>query len=312
MNKKLVLAALLPLLLSLAFVPPPALSEGDGDCTATVYFYGQFFNSFVCGQQGQTTFTGDAIYAVDWTSGTSDELHPGAEGFPCQYAASATSGYNTGSNFVTQYVDAKVFYFNGSGTKITMDSKRSIGCSFSSPILVPLGNSQAEILLTSLHGGVPFNLLQLDKPQKVSWFKSGAQVAWLTLDRNGNGLVDDGSELFGDITLEQADPLTLTEPRNGYRALRLKDDNSDGLIDSRDSVFSQLRLWSDTTRNGVDDGNESQTLTDAGFCGVGLNYTTTGRRDRYGNQYRFSAALYRCDGTVTRSTDVTLKVSGSL
>jgi len=59
------------------------------------------------------------------------------------------------------------------------------------------------------------------------------------LDRNGNGLVDGGDELFGNNT-------RLRDGRrapHGYIALAELDDNGEGQIDSRDAAFVRLRLW---------------------------------------------------------------------
>jgi len=60
----------------------------------------------------------------------------------------------------------------------------------------------------------------------------------LVMDRNGNGIIDDGKELFGDETILE----TGQRARNGFEALGELDSNKDGRIDSGDALFSQLRV----------------------------------------------------------------------
>lgn len=61
----------------------------------------------------------------------------------------------------------------------------------------------------------------------------------LMLDRNGNGHLDDGSELFGDSTILPNG----MKGSNGFQALVYYDANGDGRIDANDPIWSQLRVW---------------------------------------------------------------------
>jgi hypothetical protein len=63
----------------------------------------------------------------------------------------------------------------------------------------------------------------------------------LALDRNGNGVIDNGTELFGGLGVD------------GFDALRAYDSNSDGIIDASDPVFAQLRVWQDLNQDAVSD-----------------------------------------------------------
>jgi hypothetical protein len=99
-----------------------------------------------------------------------------------------------------------------------------------SPILINLGDGPYQ--LTGLEDAVLFDLNANGRPEPTSWTALGTPMAFLRLDRNGNGRVDDGSELFGNYT-------PLSDGRtagNGFEALREFDDNGDGKIDARDTV----------------------------------------------------------------------------
>lgn len=62
-----------------------------------------------------------------------------------------------------------------------------------------------------------------------------AATPWLALDRDGDGAITSGAELFGDAVAE-----------NGFAALALLDANHDGVIDHRDPMFAALLLWTDS------------------------------------------------------------------
>jgi hypothetical protein len=147
-----------------------------------------------------------------------------------------------------------------------------------SPILVPTGQSQA-IKLTKVADGVVFDLMAVGTPQRVAWTTAGAEVAFLVLDRNGNGLIDDGRELFGDATLPGV--------ANGFAALRqTPGHDGDGAITAADPLYHQLQLWTDRNHNGVSEADELRPVSEV-FEAIGLGYTYGPRRDGFGNQFRY-------------------------
>jgi hypothetical protein len=109
-----------------------------------------------------------------------------------------------------------------------------------SPIIIDVANQGFH--LTGLSNGVTFSRGPNTRPVTLTWTDPLFKNAWLVLDRNGNGRIDDLTELFGDLT-----PQPKSSQPNGYIALSVFDDprnggNSNGIIDQGDAVYWRLRL----------------------------------------------------------------------
>jgi hypothetical protein len=180
------------------------------------------------------------------------------------------------------------------------------------PILLDVDGNGFQ--LTSTNGGVKFDFFGTGKPVQTSWTAPNSGDAWLVLDVNGNGKIDSGREMLGNV-FEFPKFVTM----NGFEALASYDmpengGNGDGIIDSRDAVYPKLLLWIDQNHNGIAEPGELFTLASKGILYIDLNYRSSPRRDQYGNQFRYRAKIgtAKGDGTAKYAYDVILKNPGAV
>lgn len=95
--------------------------------------------------------------------------------------------------------------------------------------------------------------------EQTGWFSKNEAI--LAIDKNGNGIIDNQSEMFG------------SKDKTGFEELKELDTNGDGIIDSKDTDFNKIRLWQDLNENGVTDEGELKTLSEAGIISINTNST---------------------------------------
>jgi hypothetical protein len=191
------------------------------------------------------------------------------------------------------------YYWNGSDCVWTPGS----------PIIVDTARDGYH--LTSANDGVTFDLNGDGIPDRVAWTQPDSDDAFLAIDRNNNGRIDDGSELFGNHTPVYADRADVTTT-NGFEVLKFAEGPSwgasyaEGRIDSQDAIFSRLLLWRDRNHNGISEADELTALASAGVQWIGTDYSTKKRVDRFGNEFRQKGQLGWVDGMIEPVYDIWL------
>ena len=162
----------------------------------------------------------------------------------------------------------------------------------SDPITLDLNGNGIE--LTSYRNGAQFDITGKGQAATTAFVSGGD--AFLAIDRNGNGAIDSGKELFGDQN----------GAKNGYEELAKLDSNLDGVINKLDKDFAKLVLFKDNG-NGRTEPGELVSLTEAGIAEIGLNYRNVNNAASGGNRIAQIASYRRADGSVGQTADAILQ-----
>jgi Ca2+-binding RTX toxin-like protein len=167
------------------------------------------------------------------------------------------------------------------------------------PIVLDLaGNGFAP---TTVKDGAYFDLDQNGFAEKMGW--TSGDDAFLAIDKNGNGLIDDGSELFGDKTKLSNGKYA----KNGFEALKEYDTNGDGQIDANDADFANLMVWQDANGNGVSEDGELISLAAAGVVSISLGYKSFGEVTDSGTILGNIATFIKADGSEFQTAEYWVK-----
>lgn len=162
-----------------------------------------------------------------------------------------------------------------------------------SPLILDLDGDGVETL--SMTGNsIYFDHDNNGYAEKTGW--ANKDDALLVIDKNKNGKIDNGTEMFGNNTSSSSE--------NGFIALSQYDSNHDGLINSKDSEFKNIKLWQDKNSNGITDSGELNSLSDAGIKSISTGYIATNNVDSNGNTIKENGFFTRTNGSQGIVSDV--------
>jgi hypothetical protein len=172
-------------------------------------------------------------------------------------------------------------------------------CCPGSPIIIDLGGD--GIALSSAADGVRWTLNPGELGQ-WAWTLPDTNDGFLVYDRNHNGVIEDGSEMFGNNTVQLAN-----DAPNGFKALAFLDlpsqgGNGDGIIDLHDKAWFDLAVWLDVNHDGISQADELIPLDSVGIRSLNTVATASSAVDKYGNEFRFESTIVAAApvGAVTR------------
>ncbi|WP_201485730.1 calcium-binding protein [Pseudomonas sp. OF001] len=142
----------------------------------------------------------------------------------------------------------------------------------------------------SANSGITFDFDGDGLKTGTGWIKG--DDALLVRDLDGNGRIDNGSELFGVDTIKRDG----SKARDGFDALRELDSNADGVFDAQDEHFASVRVWQDRNQDGVSQSNELKTLNEHGIASISLGSTAASQNSN-GNLISATGSYTRSDGT---------------
>jgi hypothetical protein len=165
----------------------------------------------------------------------------------------------------------------------------------STPIILDINGDGIKTL--SISSGVNFDLFADGNNVNTGWVSSGDGL--LVLDRNHDGQINDGSELFGSSTTLASG----AKAPDGYVALRELDSNHDGVISNSDANFDELRVWVDANSDGISGAGETKSLASLEITKIELQ-AKAGIGTDNGNLVGLTSTYETADGTTHAAADV--------
>ncbi|MCK5189826.1 MAG: hypothetical protein KAR12_07195, partial [Methylococcales bacterium] len=165
------------------------------------------------------------------------------------------------------------------------------------PLALDLDGDGVESTALGNWDGVLFDHDNDGRKEGTGWVSGDDGI--LALDRNGNGIIDSGRELFGDNTLLKTGEFA----ENGLAALADLDENHDGQIDINDSNYANLRIWQDKNQDGISQSYELKTLEQLGIASISTSGETSSASQN-GNLITHTSTFTYTDGRIGKSVDL--------
>ncbi|WP_298962824.1 DUF5801 repeats-in-toxin domain-containing protein [uncultured Roseibium sp.] len=203
-----------------------------------------------------------------------------------------TAGTGLDADFVTAYtlagaadpaiVEFATLGFSFGGQTYTIDDAGLL-VTVSDPIILDLDGDGTELLA----GPVVFDIDADGTAETIGWV--GPDDGMLVVDLDGSGAIENGSEVFSEVFNDGSFADSL-------EALASLDDNGDGMIDTQDAAFSDIKVWQDANSDGFSQAGELQSLFEHGISSIDLN---AGKVDRAvdGNTVFAEGTYTKVDGS---------------
>ncbi|MCX7086904.1 MAG: hypothetical protein NTV00_02500 [Methylococcales bacterium] len=161
------------------------------------------------------------------------------------------------------------------------------------PLILDLDGDGLETSGFSTTAPIYFDLDANGVKEGTGWVL--ADDGLLALDRNGNGVIDNGTELFGDHT-----PLASGgNAVDGFAALTQEDTNQNGKVEAGDAHFNSLMIWRDLNQDGISQANELFTLASQNIAAINVTQIAHSQLLSNGNQLADLGSYTKLDGNIS-------------
>jgi Ca2+-binding RTX toxin-like protein len=166
------------------------------------------------------------------------------------------------------------------------------------PLVLDLDGDGIETRAVSAVNAVMYDYNGNEIKTNTGWVSP--DDGFLVFDRNGNGAIDNASELFSDYTPLYAGG----QAADGFAALAQEDTNNDGIVNNLDANWNNLRVWQDINSDGISQSEELFTMEEAGISGLNVAKSNINQNFPNGNSIKGTGTYIKSDGTTGLMGDV--------